>query len=237
MHMKWHTKLFEYSCSGSEWKAPDLRKKSWEDLHVLWYVLLKERNLLETEKQRYRSLNPPKSLPNPTRLRKVSFMKKAWLHIRIAMVMHLYKFGLYLHDLRMNLFFTCHQASSKSLQMQSKLLSLLYPCQQLLKAFVIRKSGDQLHNLEEWSLDPLASLQALTSQSYLQWLHVFLKSCIPYLRNFSFNRDILCTGEKEHGKDQKGHEWKSICPRLKRGEESAHEIHQCSLGQESETQV
>jgi hypothetical protein len=54
---------------GGEWKAWMIRQKSTDDLHKLWYVLLKERNALLTELTQCRAKNV--NFPNPTRRMKV----------------------------------------------------------------------------------------------------------------------------------------------------------------------
>lgn len=55
--------------TGRAWEASELRRKSFEDLHKLWFVLLKERNFLETE--RHESLSQQMEWRNPERLDKV----------------------------------------------------------------------------------------------------------------------------------------------------------------------
>lgn len=54
---------------GRSWKASELRLKSWDDLHKLWYVLLKQKNMLMTQRQMLHAQNL--RFPNPERISKV----------------------------------------------------------------------------------------------------------------------------------------------------------------------
>jgi len=49
-------KSTEDGYSGRSWSAAELRRKSFKDLHTLWYVLLRERNLLASQKEELRRL-------------------------------------------------------------------------------------------------------------------------------------------------------------------------------------
>ena len=53
---------------GRSWRASELRLKSFEDLHTLWFALLRERNKLETE--RFAAKKAGTQMSNPARLRK-----------------------------------------------------------------------------------------------------------------------------------------------------------------------
>ncbi|XP_056132404.1 39S ribosomal protein L47, mitochondrial [Lampris incognitus] len=55
--------------SGAPWTATKLRAKSNEDLHKLWYVLLKEKNMLLTIEQE--SKRQRLQMPSPERVKKV----------------------------------------------------------------------------------------------------------------------------------------------------------------------
>lgn len=55
--------------SGAPWTAKQLRAKSNEDLHKLWYVLLKEKNMLLTLEQEAKRQRV--QMPSPERLRKI----------------------------------------------------------------------------------------------------------------------------------------------------------------------
>ncbi|XP_039016739.1 39S ribosomal protein L47, mitochondrial-like isoform X1 [Hibiscus syriacus] len=57
------------TCLRSKLKASELRLKSWDDLHKLWYVLLKEKNMLMTQRQMLQAQNL--RFPNPERIPKV----------------------------------------------------------------------------------------------------------------------------------------------------------------------
>ncbi len=54
---------------GRPWSVDDLRIKSNSDLHKLWYVLHKERNMLLTMEEIYK--NKCESFPSPERIAKV----------------------------------------------------------------------------------------------------------------------------------------------------------------------
>ncbi|EIE23692.1 MRP-L47-domain-containing protein [Coccomyxa subellipsoidea C-169] len=66
--------------AGRAWEAADLRLKSWDDLHKLWYVLLKERNMLKSEKDNYKAKGLV--MPNGRRQTKV---RKSMCRIKYVM--------------------------------------------------------------------------------------------------------------------------------------------------------
>eukprot|EP01133_Synstelium_polycarpum_P018024 gene18024-21515_t len=67
-----------YPLAGKSWEARDLRGKSFEDLHKLWFVLLKERNKVATE----RELTKDHKLTNPLRLKKI---RKSMAAIKVVL--------------------------------------------------------------------------------------------------------------------------------------------------------
>ncbi|KAI8372559.1 mitochondrial 39-S ribosomal protein L47 (MRP-L47)-domain-containing protein [Choanephora cucurbitarum] len=69
--------------TGRAWKAQELRQKSFDDLHKLWYVLLKERNVLATQREEARRMKLPKQIwTNQGRMQKC---KKSMARIKFVL--------------------------------------------------------------------------------------------------------------------------------------------------------
>lgn len=60
---------------GRAWTMADLRRKSFEDLHKLWFVMYKERNLLLTSRNKSRKMSRPV----------VGVDEKRYLKIKVSM--------------------------------------------------------------------------------------------------------------------------------------------------------
>jgi len=74
-------KAGEFLTTGRAWTVADLRRKSFDDLHKLWYVLYKERNLLLTEREKTRRGLRPMLKPDENRYIKV---KKSMAGIKVV---------------------------------------------------------------------------------------------------------------------------------------------------------
>lgn len=68
--------------SGRAWTAADLRRKGFDDLHKLWYVLYKERNLILSEREKIRKQQRPTTGSEEYRYIKV---KKSMAAIKLVL--------------------------------------------------------------------------------------------------------------------------------------------------------
>ena len=68
--------------AGRAWTAPELRRKSFDDLHKLWYVLYKERNLLLSLRERSRGADRALARNEENRYRSV---KKSMAGIKLVL--------------------------------------------------------------------------------------------------------------------------------------------------------
>lgn len=67
--------------TGRAWTVVDLRRKNFDDLHKLWYVLYKERNLLLSLKAKYRRNGRPIAQLEDNRYIKVKRSMAAIKHV------------------------------------------------------------------------------------------------------------------------------------------------------------
>ncbi|KAG0227761.1 39S ribosomal protein L47, mitochondrial [Actinomortierella wolfii] len=73
----------EKQWTGRAWRAGELRLKSFDDLHKLWYVLLKERNMLAAQKEEARRFHVSKQyFSNKGRIQKC---KKSMARIKFVL--------------------------------------------------------------------------------------------------------------------------------------------------------
>lgn len=72
---------------GRQWTADELRLKSNTDLHKLWYVLLKERNMLLTMEHEANDLM--EYFPSPERIDKVSHLVRPLSNRGIDVILYI----------------------------------------------------------------------------------------------------------------------------------------------------
>jgi len=75
------TKPTDVFVAGRSWTVSDLRRKNFDDLHKLWYVLYKERNLLLSEREKSRRGQRPVSTLDENRYIKVKRSMGAIKHV------------------------------------------------------------------------------------------------------------------------------------------------------------
>ncbi|RXW22886.1 hypothetical protein EST38_g2976 [Candolleomyces aberdarensis] len=69
--------------SGRAWRASELRLKSFKDLHTLWYITLRERNLLVTQKEEARKAGI--TIPLQTHSAMAGHCRKTMARIKVIM--------------------------------------------------------------------------------------------------------------------------------------------------------
>ena len=74
-------KIDEIVQIGRGWTVPDLRRKSFDDLHKLWFVMYKERNMLLSEREKARRMQLPVSKLDENRYIKIKRGMGAIKHV------------------------------------------------------------------------------------------------------------------------------------------------------------
>lgn len=67
---------------GRAWTAEELRLKSWDDLHKLWWVCAKERNIIKTQEIEFKRVQPGYGAhERAERLKEVKETQRAIKHV------------------------------------------------------------------------------------------------------------------------------------------------------------
>ncbi|EJD50745.1 hypothetical protein AURDEDRAFT_143198 [Auricularia subglabra TFB-10046 SS5] len=75
----------DFTLHGRAWTAEELRRKSFRDLHTLWYAVARERNLLASQRDEARRMGINKDIYLPPLLRKNGMCRDTQARIKLVL--------------------------------------------------------------------------------------------------------------------------------------------------------